>query len=104
MVKCFAHLMLSLAAAMQNNKENRFQNKDIKAYFVQSYKTFFRFTILENSRAFQDDNKKIVHLLAAHSFLDTTTFFKFILVDRVLLPFANIKGSGVSRIIKKLYQ
>jgi glycosyltransferase involved in cell wall biosynthesis len=104
MVKCFSHLLLSLVAVMQKNKGIRFQNKDIKAYFVQSYKTFFRFTILENSRDFQEVNKKIVHLLAAHSFLDTTTFFKFILVDRVLLPFASIKGSGVSRIIKKLYQ
>ena len=104
MVKCFAHLLLSLVAVMQKNNENQFQNKEIKVYFVNSYKTFFRFTILENSRAFQEDNKKIVHLLAANSFLDTTTFFKFILVDRVLLPFASIKGSGVSRIIKKLYQ
>lgn len=104
MMKCFVELLLSLVAVMQKNNENQFQNKEIKAYFVNSYKTFFRFTILENSRAFQEDNKKIVHLLAAHSFLDTKTFFKFILVDRVLLPFANIKGSGVSRIIKKLYQ
>ena len=104
MVKCFVHLLLSLITVMQINNENRFQNKDIKSYFVKSYKIFFRFTILENSRAFQDDNKKIVHLLAAHSFLDTKTFFKFILVDRVLLPFASIKGSVVSRIIKKLYQ
>jgi len=104
MVKCFAHLLLSLVTLIQINNEKRFQNKDIKSYFVKSYKTFFRFTILENSRAFQDDNKKIVHLLAAHSFLNTTTFFKFILVDRVLLPFVSIKGSGVSRIIKKLYQ
>lgn len=103
MVKCFSHLLLSLVAIMQKNKENRFQNKNIKSYFVQSYKTFFRFTILENSRAFQDDNKKIVHLLATHSFLDSKTFFKFILVDRVLLPFASIKGSGISRIVKKLY-
>ena len=104
MVKCFAHLLLSLVAVMQKNQEPVFKNKDIKTCLVQSYKTFFRFTILENSRAFQEDNKKIVHLLAAHSFFDTTTFFKFILVDRVLLPFASIKGSGVSRIIKKLYQ
>lgn len=104
MVKCFSQLLLSLVAVMQKNKENRFQNKNIKSYFVQSYKTFFRFTILENSRAFQEDNKKIVHLLAIHSFLDSKTFFKFIMVDRVLLPFASIKGSGVSRIIKKLYQ
>ena len=103
MVKCFVELLLGLVAIMKQNQEPIFKNKDIKAYFVQSYKTFFRFTILENSRAFQEDNKKIVHLLAAHSFLDTTTFFKFILVDRVLLPFASIKGSGVSRIIKKLY-
>ncbi|WP_320814534.1 glycosyltransferase family A protein [Flavobacterium sp.] len=103
MVKCFSQLLLSSVHVMQNNDEKRFQNKDLKAYFVQSYKTFFRFTILENSRAFQEDNKKIVHLLAAHSFLDTKNFFKFFLVDRVLLPFANIKGSGVSRIIKKLY-
>ena len=104
MVKCFVELLLSLVAVMQKNNENQFQNKEIKSYFVQSYKKFFRFIILENSRAFLDDNKKIVHLLAAHSFLDTKTFFKFILVDRVLLPFASIKGSGVSRIIKKLYQ
>ncbi len=103
MVKCFVALLLSLVAVMKQNQEPVFKNKDIKSYFVQSYKTFFRFTILENSRAYQEDNKKIVHLLAAHSFLDTTTFFKFILVDRVLLPFASIKGSGVSRIIKKLY-
>ena len=104
MVKCFVELLLSLVAITQQNKEHIFKNKDIKTYLVQSYKTFFRFTILENSRAFQEDNKKIVHLLAIHSFLDSKTFFKFILVDRVLLPFASIKGSGVSRIIKKLYQ
>ena len=103
MVKCFVELLLSLVAVMQKNNENQFQNKEIKAYFVNSYKTFFRFTILENSRAFQEDNKKIVHLLAANSFLDTKTFFKFILVDRVLLPFATIKGIGVARLIKKLY-
>ena len=103
MMKCFVELLLSLVAVMQKNNENQFQNKEIKVYFVNSYKTFFRFTILENSRAFQEDNKKIVHLLAIHSFLDSKTFFKFILVDRVLLPFASIKGSGVSRVIKKLY-
>lgn len=103
MVKCFVELLLSLVAITQQNKEHIFKNKDIKTYLVQSYKTFFRFTILENSRAFQEDNKKIVHLLAIHSFLDSKTFFKFILVDRVLLPFASIKGSGVSRVIKKLY-
>jgi glycosyltransferase involved in cell wall biosynthesis len=103
MVNAFQKLLISLVTLMKQNKENQFKNADIKHYFVQSYKTFFRFTILENSRAFQEDNKKIVHLLAAHSFLDTKTFFKFFLVDRVLLPFANIKGSGVSRIIKKIY-
>ena len=70
---------------------------------MQSYKTFFRFTILENSRAFQEDNKKIVHLLAAHGFLDSKTAFKFFFVDRFLLPFANIKGIGIARLIKKLY-
>ena len=103
MMKCFVELLLSLVAVMQKNNENQFQNKEIKAYFVNSYKTFFRFTILENSRAFQDDNKKIVHLLAAHGFLDSKTAFKFFFVDRVLLPFANIKGIGIARLIKKLY-
>ena len=103
MVKCFTELLLSLVTIIKQNQEQIFKNKEIKAYFVQSYKTFFRFSILENSRAFQEDNKKIVHLLAAHSFLDSKTFFKFILVDRVLLPFASIKGSGVSRVIKQLY-
>lgn len=104
MVKCFVELLLSLVAIMKQNQESIFKNKDIKAYLVQSYKTFFRFTILENNRVFQKENKKIVHLLTLHGFIDTYTFFKFILVDRVLLPFASIKGSGVSRIIKKLYQ
>ena len=103
MMKCFVELLLSLVAVMQKNNENQFQNKEIKAYFVNSYKTFFRFTILENSRAFQEDNKKIVHLLAAHGFLDSKTAFKFFLVDRVLLPFASIKGSGIARLIKKIY-
>ena len=103
MVKCFAELLKSLVSLMQNNVESRFQNKEIKAYFVQSYKTFFRFTILENSRAFQEDNKKIVHLLAAHGFLDSKTAFKFFFLDRVLLPFANIKRIGIARLIKKLY-
>lgn len=103
MVKCFTELLLSLVNVMQHNEENAFINKDIKDYFVQSYKTFFRFTILENSRAYQEDNKKIVHLLAVHGFLDSKTAFKFFLVDRVLLPFASIKGSGVARLIKKLY-
>jgi len=104
MVKCFSELLLSLARLMQGNQEKQFQNKVIKAYFVQSYKKIFQFIILENSRVFQKENKKIVHLLTLHGFIDTYTFFKFILVDRVLLPFANVKGSGVSRIIKKLYQ
>jgi glycosyltransferase involved in cell wall biosynthesis len=103
MVNCFIELLLSLVAIMQLNQENVFKNKEIKAYFVQSYKTFFRFTILENTHAFQKNNKKIVHLLASHSFLDTKTCFKFFFVDRVLLPFANVKGSGISRVIKKLY-
>ena len=103
MVKCFTELLLSLVAVMQQNQENIFNNKDIKTYLVQSYKKIFRFQILENTVAFKEDNKKIVHLLAVHGFLDTKTAFKFFLVDRVLLPFANIKGSGISRIIKKLY-
>lgn len=103
MVKCFTELLLNLVTIMKNNQELVFKNKDIKAYLVQSYKTFFRFTILENSRVFLDDNKKIVHLLAVHSFLDAKTLIKFLLVDRVLLPFANIKGSGISKIIKKIY-
>lgn len=103
MVNCFSHLLLSLVAVMQNNKENRFQNKDIKAYFVQSYKTFFRFIILENSRAFQHNNKKIIHLLVMHGFLNPITAFKFFFVDRTLLPFASLKGSGVARLIKKIY-
>ena len=103
MVKCFSQFLQSLISLMQDNDEKQFQNKDLKTYFVQSYKKFFRFTILENSQGFQDYNKKILYLLAKHSFLNTKTFFKFIFVDRILLPFASIKGSGVSRIIKKLY-
>lgn len=104
MVKAFQTLLQSVVQLMQQNSEKQFKNQDMKTYFVQSYKKIFCFQILENVEAFKGDNKKIVHLLAAHSFLDTTTFFKFILVDRVLLSFASIKGSGVSRIIKKLYK
>ena len=103
MVKGFQTLLVSLIDLMRHNPENQFSNKDIKSYLVQSYKKFFRYTILENSTAFKEDNKRIVHLLAAHSFLDTKTAFNFFFVDRILLPFANIKGSGVSRVIKFMY-
>lgn len=103
MVKGFQTLLQSVVDLMKRNSEKQFKNKDIKSYFVQSYKTFFRYTILENSEAFKEDNKKIVHLLTVHSFLDNKTAFKFYIVDRVLLPFASIKGSGISRLIKKLY-
>lgn len=104
MVKAFQILLQSLVYLMQKNTEKQFKNRDIKNYFVESYKKIFRFQILENVDAFKENNKKIVHLLAIYGFLNRTTAFKFYLVDRVLLPFANIKGSGVSRIIKKLYQ
>jgi glycosyltransferase involved in cell wall biosynthesis len=103
MVKAFQILLQSFVYLMQQNTEKQFKNKDIKNYFVQSYKKLFRFQIIENVRAFQNDNHKIVHLLAMHGFLNRTTAFKFYLVDRVLLPFVPIKGSGVSRLIKKIY-
>lgn len=104
MVKAFQILLQSLVYLMQKNTEKHFKNDAIMNYFVESYKKFFRFQILENVDAFKENNKKIVHLLATHGFLNTKTTFAFFVVDRVLLPFANIKGSGVSRIIKKLYQ
>jgi len=103
MVKAFQTLLQSVVQLMEQNSEKQFKNQDIKTYFVQSYKKIFRFQILENVAAFKVDNKKIVHLLATHSFLDNKTVFKFFLVDRVLLPFVTFKGSGVARLIKKIY-
>ena len=103
MVKCFVELLLSVVELVRQNPEKQFKNQDIKSYFIESYKKIFRFQILENLEAFKEDNKKIVHLLAAYGFLDSKTAFKFFLVDRVLLPFASIKGSGVARLIKKIY-
>ena len=103
MVQAFQTLLLSVVALMQQNSEKQFKNQDIKIYFVQSYKKIFRFQILENVEVFKADNKKIVHLLASNGFLNNKTVFKFFLVDRVLLPFASIKGSGVARLIKKIY-
>lgn len=103
MVKAFQTLLLSVVQLIQQNPEKQFKNPDIKSYFIQSYKKIFRFQILENIEAFKGDNKKIVHLLAVHGFLDRKTAFKFFFSDRVLLPFATIKGIGVARLIKKLY-
>lgn len=103
MVKAFQTLLQSVVQLMEQNSEKQYKNQDIKTYFVQSYKIIFRFQILENIEVFKEDNKKIVHLLAAYGFLDSKTVFKFFLVDRVLLPFASIKGSGVARLIKKIY-
>ncbi|HLO73749.1 MAG TPA: glycosyltransferase family 2 protein [Flavobacterium sp.] len=103
MVKSFQTLLLSVVELVRQNSEKQFKNQDIKSYFIQSYKKIFRFQILENIEAFKEDNKKIVHLLAAYGFLDSKTAFKFFLVDRVLLPFASIKGSGIARLIKKIY-
>jgi glycosyltransferase involved in cell wall biosynthesis len=104
MVRAFQTLLQSIVLLLQHNSEKQFKNKNIRTYWVKSYKKFFRYTILENSVAFKDDNKKIVHWLAAHAFLDNKTSFKFFLVDRVLLPFAALKGSGVSRLIKYIYK
>lgn len=103
MVKSFQTLLLSVVELVRHNPEKQFKNQDIKSYFIESYKKIFRFQILENIEAFKEDNKKIVHLLAAYGFLDSKTAFKFFLVDRVLLPFASIKGSGIARLIKKIY-
>lgn len=103
MVKSFQALLLSVVELVRQNPEKQFKNQDIKSYFIESYKKIFRFQILENIEAFKEDNKKIVHLLAAYGFLDSKTAFKFFLVDRVLLPFASIKGSGIARLIKKIY-
>ena len=103
MVKSFQTLLLSVVELVRQNPEKQFKNQDIKFYFIESYKKIFRFQILENIEAFKEDNKKIVHLLAAYGFLDSKTAFKFFLVDRVLLPFASIKGSGIARLIKKIY-
>ncbi len=103
MVKGFQTLLQSLIDLMQHNLESEFKSKDIKSYLIQSYKKIFRFYILENSIVFKQDNKKILHLLVIHGFLNVKTAFKFFFVDRVLLPFSNIKGSGISRLIKKLY-
>lgn len=103
MVKSFQTLLLSVVELVRQNSEKQFKNQDIKSYFIQSYKKIFRFQILENIEAFKEDNKKIVHLLAVYGFLDSKTAFKFFLVDRVLLPFASIKGSGIARLIKKIY-
>lgn len=103
MVQAFQTLLLSVVALMQQNSEKQFKNQNIKIYFVQSYKKIFRFQILENVEVFKADNKKIVHLLASNGFLNNKMVFKFFLVDRVLLPFASIKGSGVARLIKKIY-
>lgn len=103
MVKSFQTLLLSVVELVRQNPEKQFKNQDIKSYFIESYKKIFRFQILENTEAFKGDNKKIVNLLAAYGFLDSKTAFKFFLVDRVLLPFASIKGSGIARLIKKIY-
>ena len=104
MANCFPILLISLVNLMQNNSEKQFKNQDIKTYLVESYIKFFRFILLENAKAFRKDNKKILHLLIAHLFLDTKTALKFFFVDRILLSFANIKRSGVSRLIKYLYK
>lgn len=103
MVKSFQTLLLSVVELVRQNPEKQFKNKDIKSYFIESYKKIFRFQILENTEAFKGDNKKIVHLLAAYGFLESKTAFKFFFVDRILLPFANIKGIGIARLIKKIY-
>lgn len=103
MVKAFQTLLLSVVQLMHQNSEKQFKNQEIRNYFVESYKKIFRFQILENIDAFKEDNKKIVNLLASHGFLNTKTAFKFFFADRFLLPFATIRGSGVARLIKKLY-
>ncbi len=103
-VKGFQTLVLGLADLLQRNSENQFKNASLKSYLVQSYKKIFRFTILENSRDFKEDNKRLLNLLTENAFLTNTEIFKFFFVDRILLPFAILKGSGISRLIKFIYK
>ena len=102
-VKSFYLLLQSLIELMKQNSERKFKNQDIRNYSIQSYKKIFRFIILENAKAFRDDNKQILDFFKNNSFLDTKTTFKFFFVNKVLLPFANSKGSGIARIIKIIY-
>jgi len=103
MVKSFQKFILSVTKIIEKNPEHQFKNADIKSYLLQSYKKFFRFYILENSREFKEDNKTTLQLLATNFFLSKTEILKFYFVDRILLPFATIKGSGISRLIKFIY-
>ena len=103
MVKAFQVLLNSIVQVMATNTEHHFTNEKIKGFVLESYKRLFRFQILENISAFKEDHKKILHLLLVHGFLNLQTAFKYFLVDRVLLPFATIKGSGIARLIKKIY-
>jgi glycosyltransferase involved in cell wall biosynthesis len=104
MAKGFQNMIVCLVHLIQNNSEHTFKNKEIKTYLVKSYKKFFRFTILENAKTLKADNKRIVNLLHTNSILNLKTAFNFYFVDRVLLPFATIKGSGASRLIKFIYK
>lgn len=104
MTKAFQSLIITLVDLVQNNSEQTFKNKDIKIALLESYKKLFCFTILENAKTLKEDNKRIVNLLYTNSIVDFKTSIKFYLVNSFLLPFAPIKGSGVSRLIKFIYK
>ncbi|MEQ3691062.1 MAG: glycosyltransferase family A protein [Flavobacterium sp.] len=104
MVNGFQELILSVVQIRNENTQLQFKNDSIKNHVVTSYKKIFNAIILENSKAFKKENKRILYLLTNHRFLTNKELFMFFLVDRILLPFAAIKGSGVSRIIKKMYK
>lgn len=104
MVKGFITFFLSLNDFLKHNPENRIKNSDIKSHLIQSYKKLFEHIILNNAKTFADDNKTIIRFLAKNGFLSRNESFRFQFLAQILLPFANIKGSGISRLIKCLYR
>ncbi|UOX34028.1 glycosyltransferase [Flavobacterium sediminilitoris] len=104
MINSFQEFIIAISKLVNSNDEKQFKNADIKLSLIKSYKKIFLFYIIENSKIFKGANKKILQLLITNNLLSSSERIKFSLVNTTLLPFANLKGSGISRLIKYLYK
>lgn len=104
MVNGFKVLLQSLKSLMETNPGLQFDNESIRHATVQSYKRLFLGIILNNAKLFRSDNKELLVLLSKYHFLTSSDRLRMRFAHQIILPFANIKGTGISRVIQMLYK
>jgi glycosyltransferase involved in cell wall biosynthesis len=84
------------------------KSEELKTFYCQDivsgYKRLFSLNIIENVTAYQNQNKVIVNFLSSHNYLTKKQYYVFFITQNILFKFQKIKGFGLFRFIKFLYE